>query len=283
VAGISTMNPSGQDKPDGPPATDVPVAASRRDTDSSLGETLPRDRLETSLAAHLGALGAAIAFPTAATYLYFVVLSGRPAMSVLYGASKVLQFAFPLAWVVLVQRKRPALRRPELPDLAWGGGLGLLIVAVALAAYYGYFKHSPYLAEAPTFVAAKVRDMKLLTPGWYLSFALFLAVPHALLEEYYWRWFAFGQLRRITPLGLAVVASSLGFMAHHVIVIQQLLHGPWALSLFFAACVAIGGAAWAWLYQRRGSLYGPWISHFFVDAAIMYIGYDLIDWSAMAI
>jgi membrane protease YdiL (CAAX protease family) len=221
-------------------------------------------------------------FPTVGTYLYFVVLSGRPAMSALYGASKVLQFVFPLAWVLYVQRRRLTLRCPELADIAWGGGLGLLIVAIALAAYFGYFKHSAYLAEAPTLVAAKVRDMKLLTPGWYLSFALFLAVPHALLEEYYWRWFAFGQLRRVAPFGLAVAVSSLGFMAHHVIVIQQLLHGAWPLTLLLAGSVAIGGAAWAWLYAWRGSLYGPWVSHFLVDAVIMYIGYDLVDWPAMA-
>jgi membrane protease YdiL (CAAX protease family) len=132
-------------------------------------------------------------------------------------------------------------------------------------------------------VAAKVRDMRLVTPGLYLSFALFLAVPHSLLEEYYWRWFAFGQLRRVAPLGWAIGISSLGFMAHHVIVIQQLLHGPWALSLFLAGCVAAGGAVWAWMYDRQRSLYGPWVGHFLVDAVVMYIGFDLVDWQSLQV
>jgi membrane protease YdiL (CAAX protease family) len=61
-----------------------------------------------------------------------------------------------------------------------------------------------------------------------------------------------------------------------------LLRGPWLLSLLLAACVALGGAVWAWMYERRGSLYGPWIGHFLVDAVIMYIGYDLVDWKAMS-
>jgi len=43
-----------------------------------------------------------------------------------------------------------------------------------------------------------------------------------------------------------------------------------------ASCIAIGGAAWAWLYQRSGSLVGSWLSHMLVDAAIFVIGYDLV-------
>jgi membrane protease YdiL (CAAX protease family) len=239
------------------------------------------DRLETSLAAHLAVIGGVLVFPTLATWLYFVLLSGQPAMSVLYGASKVVQFAFPLLWVLAVQRRRPRLVRPDGRSIAWGAGFGVLVVGITLAAYYGYFKHSPYLEQAPAMVAAKVRDMRLTTPALYLSFALFLALPHALLEEYYWRWFAFGQLRRVAPLGWAVGISSLGFMAHHVIVIQQLLRGPWALSLFLALCVAAGGAVWAWMYDRQRSLYGPWASHFLVDGVVMYIGFDLVDWRSL--
>jgi membrane protease YdiL (CAAX protease family) len=43
----------------------------------------------------------------------------------------------------------------------------------------------------------------------------------------------------------------------------------------FAACVAVGGAVWAWLYQRTNSVYAPWISHLVVDASLFVIGYDL--------
>ena len=44
----------------------------------------------------------------------------------------------------------------------------------------------------------------------------------------------------------------------------------------FAAVVGIGGAGHRrWIYARSDSLYGPWISHCFVDAAIFVVGYDL--------
>ena len=120
--------------------------------------------------------------------------------------------------------------------------------------------------------------MGLASPAMYITFALFLAIPHSLLEEYYWRWFVFGQLRRVTSWRVALLVSSLGFMAHHVIVINQFLQQGWAVTLFFSLCVAWGGCLWAWLYERFRSLYGPWLSHLLVDCGIMSIGYDLIPW-----
>jgi len=254
-----------------------------------------RSSLETSLTAHWLALALLLLFPTATTFLYFVVLSGDDSMSLVYGAGKVLQFAFPLVWVFAVQRKvrilaknvsKPGLLRllprPQLKAIVWGAGFGLLVVVATLAVYYGYFKQSEYLGKTPALITAKFQDMGLTTPGRFFIFAGFLALPHSLLEEYYWRWFAFGQLRRVTPMPWAIAISSLGFMAHHVSVIQQFLQGLIALTLLFSLCVAVGGAVWAWLYQRHGSLYGPWASHFLVDCVIMYLGYDLVQWSALS-
>ena len=234
--------------------------------------------LETSRAAHVAALAFVMLLPTAATFVYFVLLSGSPSMKILYFGSKVVQFAFPLAWVLAVQRRKVRFRRPDLQSILPGIVFGVLAVALGLIAYFGYFKTSPYLQRAPALIGAKVEDMGLTSPAIYLAFAAFLAVPHSLLEEYYWRWFAFGQLRRTISVNSAIAISSLAFMAHHVIVIHQFLKGPWAVTLFFSLCVALGGAVWAWLYQRYESLYGPWFSHLLVDCGIMLIGYDLIPW-----
>jgi membrane protease YdiL (CAAX protease family) len=76
-------------------------------------------------------------------------------------------------------------------------------------------------------------------------------------------------------LQTSVLVSSLGFMAHHVIILAMYFGwASWATCLFSLA-IAIGGAVWAWLYERSESLVGPWLSHLLVDAAIFVIGYDL--------
>jgi uncharacterized protein len=43
-----------------------------------------------------------------------------------------------------------------------------------------------------------------------------------------------------------------------------------------SACVAIGGAAWAIMYQRYGSLYPGWIGHALVDAALMVAAFTML-------
>ena len=221
------------------------------------------------------AVALAIAFPSLAAWVYFVVLSGAEAVSLVYSAAKVVQFSFPLVWMFAVERRRPRLALPEARSLAWGAALGLAIVAAALALYFGVLRDSPWLAAAPQGIAAKLVDIGLTTPLRFWAFAAFVCLAHSLMEEYYWRWFVFGQLRRVASVRLAIAVSSLGFMAHHVIILDQFLDSPVAIA-FFSMCVAIGGALWAWMYDRVGSLYGPWLSHLLVDAVLMVIGYDLV-------
>jgi membrane protease YdiL (CAAX protease family) len=107
--------------------------------------------------------------------------------------------------------------------------------------------------------------------------AAFIAVAHAALEEYYWRWFVFGRLRRHLAVGAAAVLSGLAFMGHHVLVLAVYFPGRfWGAAVPLSLAIAVGGVVWAWLYHRSGSLLGPWLSHVLVDAAIMLIGYDLM-------
>jgi membrane protease YdiL (CAAX protease family) len=235
----------------------------------------PEPALETSGPAHWAALLFVLGFPTLTTFVYFVLLGGGDSVAPIYAAAKVVQFAFPAAWVFLVQRRRISLQRPDGRSLVWGLVFGALAVGIMLATWYGFFKGSPLLAEMPRLLAGKLKDFKLTNPMRYLLFAAFLSLPHSLLEEYYWRWFAFGQLRRVVPVPWAMVLSSVGFMSHHVIVISAYVPDSPALVALFSLGIAVGGGVWAWIYQRCGTLYGPWASHFLLDCAIMYLGYEM--------
>src|SRR5262249_60465007 len=108
-------------------------------------------------------------------------------------------------------------------------------------------------------------------------FGVFLSVAHALLEEYYWRWFVFGRLRRLLTFIPAALLSSLAFMSHHVIILAMFFPGRfWQMAVPLSACVGMGGVVFAWLYERAGSIYAPWLCHVFIDAAVMAVGYDLV-------
>lgn len=72
-----------------------------------------------------------------------------------------------------------------------------------------------------------------------------------------------------------MIRSSGAFAAHHAVILGVYFGwaSPWTWVL--TAAVAAGGAFWAWLYRRSGSLLGPWLGHVLADVAIFAIGYRL--------
>jgi membrane protease YdiL (CAAX protease family) len=225
----------------------------------------------------------AMVFPSVMTWAYFVAapaLGTGPALAMtVYTVGKVIQFAFPAVFVALSERRslRPAW--PSWQALAVGLAFGLAVGGAALVLYHSWLKHSGLLRDTPDKVAAKLRDLHCDTLTAFLALALFYSVIHSWLEEYYWRWFVFGWLKRHLGPWPAIVLASLAFMAHHVIVLAVYFPGVtkfFTLALPLSLGVAIGGGVWCWLYHKTGSLYAAWISHMLIDAAIMAIGYDMV-------
>jgi membrane protease YdiL (CAAX protease family) len=220
----------------------------------------------------------ALVFPSLVTWLYFVALADRaPAVQ---GAAatigKLLQFALPLVWVFGIERRRVKFTRPRTGELAIGFASGAAIVAAMLALYFLWALPSGALDAPAIAVREKVTSMGLNSLVKYAALGLFYALVHSLLEEYYWRWFAFGELRRVLSFWPAATLSSVGFMAHHVILLGIYFGFTSPLTYFFALSVAVGGMIWAWLYERTGSLWGPWLSHLLVDAGIFYVGWLIV-------
>ena len=224
------------------------------------------------------ALWAAALFPSLATWFYFVVLSQHPSAAVqaAYAAEKILQFAFPAVWVIMVQRQKLRPAWPSTAGMTEGLALGVAVLLGTLLLYFLWLKPGGYLVAAIGPITKKATELGMGSPMRFILGGVLLSSIHALLEEYYWRWFLFGGLRRFMPVTAAVILSSLAFTAHHVILLAVYFGGfSWA-TVFFSLCVAVGGAAWAWIYQRSGSLLGPWLSHLLIDAGIFIVGYDLL-------
>ena len=145
-----------------------------------------------------------------------------------------------------------------------------------IALYFIVLRPAGFFDAVAPLVREKVHGFGVHTLAAYLLLALFYSLIHSLLEEYYWRWFVFGQLSRGCNLPLAIAIASLGFAAHHVLVLGHYFGWVSPLTWLFSASIAIGGAFWSWLYHRSNSLLAPWLSHALIDAAIFAIGYDLI-------
>jgi len=220
----------------------------------------------------------AMLFPACATWLWFVAFAGAPSMQLVYGISKAVQFGLPVAWFAAKRGREAQPRAADRTGAGTGAGIafGLAAAGAILGAYGLVFRGGDLLGGAPAEIRQKVEQLGLATPLGYLGLATFYSVAHSGLEEYYWRWFVFGTLRRLVPPGAAVWLSAFAFTAHHVIVLWiYFRRAPWMVALASAA-VAAGGAFWARLYDRSRSLRGPWLGHMLVDAALMAIGYDML-------
>lgn len=215
----------------------------------------------------------ALAFPTVAAWLYFNWAARgdgtpNPLAQMLYTGSKLLQFGLPLVWLAWFapQRLQPARFR-------WDGiGIGVVFGLVVALALFGLYAVAP-LGDMPMRVRAKISEFHLDTWSVYVIFGLFLCVIHAFLEEWYWRGFVHAGLREWLTVPSATLMSSVGFAAHHVVILHAYLPNRfWLATVPLAVAIAVGGAVWAWLYERTGSLYGPWLSHLLVDAMLIVVG-----------
>lgn len=227
----------------------------------------------------LGVLLLATALPSLITWIYFVSLADRESnwQQAAYAIGKVAQFALPL--LVVFGRRRETFRwwLPSLKDPGVGIGFAFgLSVAIATALVFRIcMSEASWFAPVAEQVRAKVTGFGVRSTGAYLAMSLFYSAVHSGLEEYYWRWFVFRQLKTYLSSTAAALWSGLGFMAHHVLVLATFFGwaSPWTYALSLA--VAIGGFAWALLYHRSGSLSGPWLSHMLVDAGIFWVGFRL--------
>jgi len=227
----------------------------------------------------IGLLLLALIFPTLLTWAYFVNASepgGR--MSLLYGVGKVIQFSLPVLFWLMTDRSRLQLNRPQRQGWIPAILFGLLVGVSVFGLYFGYMKNQPLMIPLAEQVRNKVSAFGLTSPGRFVLFAVFLSLIHAGLEEYYWRAFLFAGWRKFLPLGWAIAISSVGFMAHHILVLNEYFPGRfWAATIPSSLAVAIGGAVWAWMYERCGSIYPIWVSHALVDASLMIVGYSLLS------
>ena len=139
----------------------------------------------------------------------------------------------------------------------WEFVFGLVVAIAMVAIYHTWLKSADFFIAGTNPMKEKISGIGLGQPWKFVALGVFYSLCHSFLEEYYWRWFVFGQLKRLTRFWPAVIVSSLGFMAHHVLVVGTYFGYQSPITWLFSLAIAIGGGFWAWLYDRSGLAFRP--------------------------
>ena len=220
------------------------------------------------------ALAIALTIPFLLAWTCSVLLSGRRGVMSAYLIGKSIQLAFPLVWVFYIERRPPTITAPNGKKLLAGVFYGLAIAVMSLVVYYFWLQDSDILSMVPYVVQTKLGAYGV--SGWrdFLWLGSYYIIPHTLCEEYYWRWFVYGELRKLISIQKAIVLSGLAFALHHILLGHRYLGDAWTFIAFFSMVVAVSGMVWAWLYQKSGDLYSPWVSHALAEIGLVWIGFE---------
>ncbi len=161
---------------------------------------------------------------------------------------------------------RPGNWRNSLPAAI---GLGLACGAVFLGVYFVAIDRLVDRSVIVERMAAQF-SVTAMTVALVAPVTIFF---NSLLEEFFYRGFAFGQLvRRQRILGQCLPAAA--FSAQHLLFISHWL----APGLLAVAGVGLFVFAWMLqiLYEKADSIVAPWVVHILADAAMMTIALLLL-------
>ncbi len=197
---------------------------------------------------------------------YFVLYPGTSVAYGLYVATKVLLVILPLYFLRDVGVWWKTFfswdKSPVQHGFLWGGILGFVV-------WLTFFVFQTEFLLVKETIVDKVSAYRI--QAFFIPFALFVSIIHSGIEEYYWRGFVFGGLKKYLSVPYAMTVSSLAFASHHFLIVNEFFSV--LVSLGLTAAVMVGGLVWCYLYQRTGKLVASWLSHAIIDGVILGIVY----------
>ena len=182
---------------------------------------------------------------------------------------KALGFGGCLGLYLLICRDGDALSMFRTPDRASLKTAGILAAGVFLFLTVGYMVLSPWLDLSAIPEQLRYSD---ITAETFPAVAAYIILCNSLLEEIFFRGFAFLALRRRASDKFACLFSALTFALYHVSIMDNWFHPVW-FGLFIAG-LAVAGCLFNFL-DRKGSIWCGWLVHASANLAINLIGFRM--------
>lgn len=147
---------------------------------------------------------------------------------------------------------------------------GVAIFTVILGAYFiigNFFNFSNVVSSLSENVGINNNN--------FIFVAIYISFINSLLEEFFFRGFAFLKLKEVSTRKFANIFSSLAFAFYHV----AMMIGWFDISLFILTILGlfVGGLIFNYFNEKYKNIYVTWLIHMFANFAINYIGFMLFN------
>lgn len=144
-------------------------------------------------------------------------------------------------------------------------GLGAAVFAVILGGYFLLRSVGDFSA-----ITGLLEENIGVDRENFLFVAVYISFVNSLLEEFFFRGFAFFTLKNLATRRVAYVFSALAFAVYHT----AMMLGWWSWWLFALALLGlfVGGLLFDFLNERTGTVWPSWMVHMCANFAINTVG-----------
>lgn len=159
---------------------------------------------------------------------------------------------------------------PDRKGLLLAFCLGVGVYAVVLGAYLVFRNVFDFSA-----LTANLTAQTGVNRSNFIFTAIYISFVNSLLEEFFFRGFAFLNLKRTSSRKIAYIFSSLLFALYHIAMMVGWFGLP--VLLITVAGLFIGGCIFNYLDEKNGNIYLSWLVHMFANFATNTIGFILFE------
>lgn len=157
------------------------------------------------------------------------------------------------------------------PDKKWIALAGVLCVLVYVIILGGYLLLKNVFDFSK--ITGALTENIGVTGNNFIFVSLYISFINSLLEEFFFRGFAFINLKRITSRKFAYLFSAGVFAIYHI----AMMIGWFKINVFLIVLAGLfaGGLIFNYLNEQSETIYPSWLVHMFANFAINTIGFML--------
>jgi len=200
----------------------------------------------------------------------FVEIVMAPGYAAKSGIKALLFLAVPVLFLVASKKGSVIfLFRMKKGGWRFSGLLAACTFVGIVGAYFLLGDLFDFSSVAPT-----LQDNLGINGGNFIWIALYISFANSLLEEFFFRGFAFLTLLRSSGKKTAYLFSATSFALYHVAIMNGWF-SPLLMILLIAA-LFLAGMLFDYLDEKKGSILPSWMVHISANFAINTIGFILL-------